>query len=536
MDHYVVLIDKYRNELVSTQASAYDSAFKTPETITMHYLRSLQNALPIINVKCPPAPLVEAKGDGLTNDTYVINAMIAYCSENGGGVVYVPKGTYLISKLYLKDNVVLRGDGMTTTFKLINNAGQYINPIEINHVSNARIENLLIDGNRIKNTTNYVSGIYVLSADNITIANTVVENVNGDGIYLGYTGYLAKNITLNNVTIRNSARNELVIANAKNVLAKDCTIISKDAFAATIDFEKHDTSDMISDITFENFDVITGPQPIKLVTNNKPGGTDNVVLRNLKLEGINAGIQINDFDNVTFERITGRYIEIVGSQNIMINGTSLSGFGGTGIYAYEDNSSRYVTNLMIDNVDIYDCEKHGILLQNVKNAYIINSNIHDNAQAGLGIYYACNNVNVINSILTDTRDGSSKTQPHAVKFVSKTHSNINIIGCYTEGNAKGEYDGLVSNLTFRFGNSSNRNALTFITPGGTASHTVTYGKGYALTGGDSLAVKGPALTNQYTAAYDTIPRESVYKNFMDGILQYKNLAGTVHNSQIKLIR
>jgi len=514
----VVLIDEYSSKLVSTQAPSHDSAAKTPETIVANYLSSLQNVLPIINVKCPPTPLVRARGDGITNDTYVINTIIAYCSEHGGGVVYVPKGTYLISKLYLKENVVLRGDGINTTFKLINNAGQYINPIEINNVSNARIEDLLIDGNRINNTSNYVSGIYVLSADNITISNTVVQNVNGDGIYLGYTGYLAQNIKLNNVTICNSARNELVIANAKNVLAKDCTIVSNDAFASTIDFEKHDTSDMISDITFEDFAVTAGPQPIKLITNNKPGNTANVVLRNLKIEGINAGIKISDFDNVTLERVTGQYIEIVGSQNINItNGTRLSGFTGTGIYAYEDSSSRYVTNLMIDNVNIYDCGKHGILLQNVKSAYIINSNIHDNTQAGLGIYYACNNVNIINSILTDTKDGGSKAQPYAVKFVSKTHSNINIIGCYTDGNAKSEYDGLVSNLTFRFGNSNNCSALTFITPGGTASHTLTYGNGYTLIGS----------ANQYTAAYDTIPNGSIYES-TDGKLKYKNLAGTAY--------
>ena len=47
-----------------------------------------------INVKYPPAPFVPAQGDGVTDDTAVLQAMIDYGQDNGVPV-YLPRGTYL---------------------------------------------------------------------------------------------------------------------------------------------------------------------------------------------------------------------------------------------------------------------------------------------------------------------------------------------------------------------------------------------------------------------------------------------------------
>ena len=49
-----------------------------------------------------------AKGDGLANDTHALQAAIDACAAEGGGVVVVPAGTYLIGSVELKSNVTLR--------------------------------------------------------------------------------------------------------------------------------------------------------------------------------------------------------------------------------------------------------------------------------------------------------------------------------------------------------------------------------------------------------------------------------------------
>lgn len=68
----------------------------------------------VINVKIAP---YNAKGDGSTDDTIAIQNAINDVSNNGGGVVFLPSGIYLISSaLQMKSNVVLKGySTMSTT-------------------------------------------------------------------------------------------------------------------------------------------------------------------------------------------------------------------------------------------------------------------------------------------------------------------------------------------------------------------------------------------------------------------------------------
>lgn len=54
-----------------------------------------------------------AKGDGVTDDTSAVQSAIDDCSTSGGGVVLFPRpGTYILNRIYLKDNVTLKLDGI----------------------------------------------------------------------------------------------------------------------------------------------------------------------------------------------------------------------------------------------------------------------------------------------------------------------------------------------------------------------------------------------------------------------------------------
>lgn len=63
-----------------------------------------------------------AKGDGVTNDTSAIQAALDQARIAGGGVVYVPAGTYMVSGIVIGSYVTLRGAGVgATIIKLIAN-------------------------------------------------------------------------------------------------------------------------------------------------------------------------------------------------------------------------------------------------------------------------------------------------------------------------------------------------------------------------------------------------------------------------------
>jgi polygalacturonase len=51
-----------------------------------------------------------AIGDGVTNNTKIIQQIIDLCNRNGGGTVYFPSGTFLSGTLFLKDRVFLELD------------------------------------------------------------------------------------------------------------------------------------------------------------------------------------------------------------------------------------------------------------------------------------------------------------------------------------------------------------------------------------------------------------------------------------------
>lgn len=70
----------------------------------------------IINVLYPPSPLTPAKGDGSTDDTAAIQAIIEYVYSRSGGTIFFPKGHYVISStLRIKTNIILKGDGIEST-------------------------------------------------------------------------------------------------------------------------------------------------------------------------------------------------------------------------------------------------------------------------------------------------------------------------------------------------------------------------------------------------------------------------------------
>lgn len=75
---------------------------------------TLKFANNVFNVKSDPRFAIHAKGDGITNDQPAIQAAINAASKNGGGVVFLPSGKYLLAaehgvQLECASNVVLRG-------------------------------------------------------------------------------------------------------------------------------------------------------------------------------------------------------------------------------------------------------------------------------------------------------------------------------------------------------------------------------------------------------------------------------------------
>lgn len=119
-----------------------------------------------------------AKGDGTTDDTTAVQAAITAAQTAGGGVVYLPAGTYLVDTLNITDNgVTIRGDGMQVTH-LLSKSGNSV--LSLQAVSRIIIEDLWTSYN---GTTSSGHGIYIQSGNQIWVRNVLTLSHGGSGIW-----------------------------------------------------------------------------------------------------------------------------------------------------------------------------------------------------------------------------------------------------------------------------------------------------------------------------------------------------------------
>jgi pectate lyase-like protein len=97
-----------------------------------------------------------ATGDGVTNDTVAVQAAITAVSGAGGGVVYFPVGTYLVSSLTVPAKVRLIGaNRQASVIKksangvLVSMSGPSTDTTSATHVKYGGIENLSLNGNSL---------------------------------------------------------------------------------------------------------------------------------------------------------------------------------------------------------------------------------------------------------------------------------------------------------------------------------------------------------------------------------------------------
>lgn len=140
-----------------------------------------------------------ARADGITNDTVAVQAAITACGEAGGGVVFFPEGTYLISALTVSNpNVYLVGSGIRNT--IIKKSASTASTSAITISSNyCGVSNLTIQGLSVASYVADECGINIVGVDNstrrtnCTIKNVEVYDIGSYGVQCYYGKYTTVN-------------------------------------------------------------------------------------------------------------------------------------------------------------------------------------------------------------------------------------------------------------------------------------------------------------------------------------------------------
>ncbi|MGW3421283.1 glycosyl hydrolase family 28-related protein [Streptomyces phaeochromogenes] len=123
-----------------------------------------------------------ALGDGVQDDTGFIQDAIDAASSAGGGVVYLPEGTYkLTATLALASNVWLKGDGITAT--IIQQTSTTEHAVTTNNVELVGLEDLMIDGPGSGTGQGiHMAGDTIIYTFYVTMRNVMVRQFGGTGI------------------------------------------------------------------------------------------------------------------------------------------------------------------------------------------------------------------------------------------------------------------------------------------------------------------------------------------------------------------
>lgn len=220
-------------------------------------------ALPfnVVNVK---DSAYGALGNGVADDTAAVALAVAVLAAAGGGWLYFPPGTYILSQLAIPSNVRVFGNGRSVT--ILKKLGGSAIPLIVgsdttNGNSRILIEGLTVDGNRANQAPVGDGNCIGVRMDRWSFAalrQVDIKDCATDGVILAATvndaTHFNEYILLEDVHVRNSRRNGLSIISAKKCVFRVSSFNGSNGTApeAGVDLEPDFSAFPLEDLHFES--------------------------------------------------------------------------------------------------------------------------------------------------------------------------------------------------------------------------------------------------------------------------------------------
>ena len=276
-----------------------------------------------------------AVADGVSLDTQAVQKAVDFCSENGGGIVYFDRGRYVLSTIFLKDNVHIRFEDGTVILGSLN-FYDYAQQEEITYpiyqdASHTYFHLSMFVGLGVKNISftgkalidmrsvwdeDGVRGsaikhrgpkcIALKNCDNIQITDLEINNVTDLAIY--FAG--CNKVDISRIKMRVYI-DGISPDNSKEVTITDCDIETGDdgiVFKSSYTLNK---IDICKNIKVSNCKIKSRCNAIKFGTETN-GGFEDILMENIQIRETRiTGISIESVDGAIIDGITLKNIDMV---------------------------------------------------------------------------------------------------------------------------------------------------------------------------------------------------------------------------------
>jgi len=266
-----------------------------------------------------------AKGDGSSDDFQSIQNAINAVFAMGGGTVFFPKGTYIVSPylnkwITLRNDVNLLGEGVGSVIKVKDNAGDYFTIFYGSSsapLKNVRISKLRFDQNPQNNLTCYIDlnrkdtvYFYQFCIISYRYENVSVDNVHFDptcgvnSVSLNSnTGYLASitDCYFNFVMARGTGDydNSAIYLNGRNHTVMNCMFYAAPGQKARGAIETHLGQSVVSNNVMDGY--YTG---VNLQAGNGTDDRCDMTVSGNTISNANQGIQIGPYGTHPVKNVT----------------------------------------------------------------------------------------------------------------------------------------------------------------------------------------------------------------------------------------
>lgn len=472
-------------------------------TVSEHLLDNMSY---LVNVKYPPLGYTSAKGDGVTDDTVAINAIVQYIKTNKLGGLYFPQstGSYMIngtgaSPLGYIDGGIIIDSSMqivlhpNATLQCITGTKQGYSIINVQNTSNVLVQGGNIVGDRTTHGATggeFGFGIGVYHCKNVKIRDVIITDCWGDGICL-YSIDVAKyneDIWIDNVITRNNRRQGMSIVSGIRVYVDGSEFSNTNGTPpqSGIDIESDTGFTIPQDIFISNckfnnntsFDICMGSNAKNVeITNNVLSGCNSISIdvgAGVTVEGlvVDGNIISMGISGVHGIYSSGVISGAIINENIITNmpttdGVAIGlGAASIGVTISNNNLSMCSygiffngassSHISINNNKIHDVRSHGIY----PIVALLDSDIINNDFYGLathGIFARMTNCLISNNTFKDAQNSGITDIPSKCTISNNIFIDMGK-GNYASAWASIDFTGVTAD-NFVFGNRV-RNAIT----------------------------------------------------------------------------